>query len=188
MRQVRVRGLPCAILGLLLASNEAFGQARPITVFGLEMDGKRPVIRNSCEEDYRKRLAACWLDGPKTLKGGEKNGTLSIPEKQLPEWVGFSPFDATLDRSGALVRLKASQLRAARATVQSSIESRFGRPSQITDTIAAQYREWEMEDAFISLLCTSTCTVDIVSASARAARLAELRAAKAESYSKPKSP
>lgn len=145
--------------------------AEPVTVFGLPLGGKAPVI-NQCPSNTDKAKSVCWIGPP--FKGSHgRLGAVHLPgPDSRPAWAAHAAFEASVDHAGRLERIKVSTVVAANRTeIANSIATRWGLPNQ---TSLAQpgvaSATWNKPDLTIFMLCSEKCSVEFRSAAEQAAR------------------
>lgn len=132
--------------------------AEPAQVFGLPLGGKMPQTIKRCTAPLEVSVpSTCWSYMPERQKDGGFSGLLRMPESTLPKWAEFAGFELRLNSARELESILVTLPHDNWRSIVSSIGSRFGDYSEITELASppAVKVAWTRASAFIEVFCHS---------------------------------
>ena len=151
-----------AVFGLSLTLHFV-AHSEPVKVFGLPLGGTPARPLKICPQDLDNRPSVCWIDKPFVGKDGSRFGSVSVPNKDLPQWAAYKMMKMTLTPKGRIASLTVKlDERCDVNGIASSIAARFDKATvdRLHPPALIKIATWELKDIFIHLeMAGSHCSI-----------------------------
>jgi hypothetical protein len=180
-----------ALLALAGLASTAVAQEQ-FQIFGLPLGAKMPYAVKACAPNLKESNTVCWLDRPSIGKDKKQTGRALLPEDKSPDWVGRGEAKLTITSAGILENVKVRGMPIGdESVVRSSVERRFGGPSDSGRYPFGSYARWAKAEADIKLICSTkvaVCGLEFLSGAEFRRQEAAKEAEAVQRLRKPQSP
>ncbi|RSZ47490.1 MULTISPECIES: hypothetical protein [unclassified Variovorax] len=161
-------------------------------IFGLPLGAKMPNAVKACAPNLKTSNTVCWLDRPSIDKDKKQTGRALLPDDKSPGWAGRGEVRLTITSTGILENVRIGRMPIGdESVIRSSIERRFGGPSDSGNYPSGSYARWAKAEADIKLICpiqSPQCIIEFLSGAEFRRREAAKEAEAIERLRKPLTP
>jgi hypothetical protein len=180
-----------ALIALAGFAGTAMAQEQ-FQIFGLPLGAKIPYAIKSCARNAKASSVACWLVQPSVDQNKKQSGRVMLPDDKSPAWVGLGESKLTIDSRGILESVTVGRLPMSQESlISSSIERRFGGPSDSGRYPNGNFTQWAKAEVVIQLICPTKlaiCDIEFLAGAEFRRREAEKEAKAVQRLLKPQSP
>lgn len=126
-----------------------------------------PYAVKACAPNLKTSSTACWLTRPSIGKDQKQVGRAMLPDDKSPSWAGRGEAKLTITSEGILENVTIRRMPIDdESMIRSSIERRFGGPSDSGRYPNGSYTRWAKAEADIKLICptqSALCNIEFLS-------------------------